>query len=122
MEGFSRPPLPPPPSTLPSLRSHNSDRGMRENLIDRAVVEISETGQYPEIQQLENTDLLEISQDELQDRAKDKKFKRLTPICIMDIFFFPMITKYYRWNVILFSLTICPSTLLLLLLVLKIKY
>ncbi|KAK9940837.1 hypothetical protein M0R45_017478 [Rubus argutus] len=77
MEGFSRPPLPPPPSSSPSLRSHNSDQGMSENLIDRALAKISETEQYPEIQQLENTDLLEISQDELLDRAKDKKFKRV---------------------------------------------
>lgn len=118
MEGSSRPPLPPPPSSSPSLWSHNSNRGMSENLIDRALAEISETEQYSEIQQLENTDLLEISQDELPDRAKDKKLKRLIPIRIMDIFF-PMITKYYRWNVMPFLLAICPSTLLLLLLVLK---
>lgn len=88
MEGFSRPPLPPPPSSSPSLWSHNSNRGMStENLIDRALTEISETEQYSEIQQLENTDLLEISQDELPDRAKDKKLKRLIPIRILDFFF-----------------------------------
>lgn len=60
---------------------------MSENLIDKALAEISETEQYSEIKQLENTDLLEISQNELPDRAKDKKLKRLIPIRIMDIFF-----------------------------------